>query len=89
METERTRIGEKAQKDKRLVFTSLYHHVYMEGNLRASFKALNGRKATGIDGVTKNAYGKDLNANLNSLSGSILLSRNSPKSHAEVLLRCD
>ena len=79
METDLTRIAEKAQKDKGLVFTSLYHHVYMEGNLRASFKSLNGRKATGVDGVTKYAYGEDLNANLNSLSGRLRRGAYHPK----------
>jgi RNA-directed DNA polymerase len=66
--TDLTWIGERARKDPGLVFTSLYHHIYDEDNLRACYDALEGRKATGVDGVTKEEYGKRLEENLRDLS---------------------
>ncbi len=62
------RIGEKARKDPKLVFTSLYHHVVDVDNLRACYDALPGDRAVGVDGVTKAAYGHNLDANLHDLS---------------------
>jgi group II intron reverse transcriptase/maturase len=66
--TDLTRIGEKAQKEPQLVFTSLYHHISDVDNLKACYEILDGRKATGTDGVTKTEYGKNLEANLRDLS---------------------
>ncbi len=68
MSTELKRIGEKARACPGLVFTSLYHHVTDIDNLRESYNSLDGRKATGIDGITKEAYGVELEANLQELS---------------------
>jgi group II intron reverse transcriptase/maturase len=51
-----------------LVFTSLYHHICDVDNLRACYDALEADKATGVDGVTKEEYGKDLEGNLRDLS---------------------
>ena len=53
MGTNLTRIGEKARKDPKLVFTSLYHHITDIDNLRASYDKLLAHKASGIDGVTR------------------------------------
>jgi len=50
------------------VFTSLYHHICDVDNLRACYDALEGRKATGVDGVTKEEYGRNLEENLRDLS---------------------
>jgi len=61
-------MGEKARKESGLVFTSLYHHLCDVDNLRACYDALDGRKATGVDGVTKEEYGKNLEGNLRDLS---------------------
>jgi group II intron reverse transcriptase/maturase len=66
--TDLTWIGEKARKERGLVFTSLYHHICDEDNLRACYDALEGRKATGVDGVTKEEYGRHLEENLRDLS---------------------
>ena len=68
MATDLTWIGEKARKERGLVFTSLYHHICDEDNLRACYDALEGRKATGVDGVTKEEYGRHLEENLRDLS---------------------
>jgi group II intron reverse transcriptase/maturase len=66
--TDLTRIGEKARKEPGLVFTSLYHHICDVDNLRACYDALEADKATGVDGVTKGEYGKNLEENLRDLS---------------------
>jgi RNA-directed DNA polymerase len=69
--TDLTRIGEKARKERDLVFTSLYHHICDVDNLRACYDALGADKATGVDGVTKGEYGKNLEENLRDLSGRL------------------
>jgi len=61
-------IGEKARKEPDLVFTSLYHHIMDVDNLRASYGTLKANKAIGVDGVTKQQYGRDLENNLQELS---------------------
>jgi group II intron reverse transcriptase/maturase len=66
--TDLTRIREKARKEPRLVFTSLYHHVTDVDNLRESYEILKANKAVGVDGVTKAQYGKNLEENLRDLS---------------------
>ena len=71
MATDLTRIGEKARKEPGLVFTSLYHHIYDVDNLRACYDTLGAKKATGVDGVTKEEYGKNLEVNLQDLSGRL------------------
>jgi group II intron reverse transcriptase/maturase len=69
--TDLTRIGQKARKEPELVFTSLYHHIYDVDNLRACYDTLGAMKATGVDGVTKEEYGKNLEGNLRDLSGRL------------------
>ncbi len=71
MSTELKRIGEKARACPGLVFTSLYHHVTDMDNLRDCYNALDGRKAPGADGVTKEKYGTNLEENLRELSGKL------------------
>ncbi len=63
-----TRIGEKARKEPKTRFTSIYHYVSDEGNLRASYWDLRARKAPGIDGVMKEEYGEDLERNITDLA---------------------
>jgi RNA-directed DNA polymerase len=69
--TDLTRIGQKARKDPRQVFTNLFHHVYDVENLRACFDSLGAHKATGVDGITKTEYGRSLAANLEDLSSRL------------------
>jgi group II intron reverse transcriptase/maturase len=61
-------IGEKARKEPRLVFNSLYHHICDVDNLRACYEDLPGKRAVGVDGVTKEEYGEKLEENLQDLS---------------------
>ena len=68
MATDLTRIGQKARKEPDLVFTSLYHHIYDVDNLRACYDTLEADKATGVEGVSKEEYGENLEANLRDLS---------------------
>jgi len=71
MSTDLTRIGEKARKEPDLVFTSLYHHVTDVDNLRDCYEALDDDKAVGVDGVTKEMYGRNLEDNLQDLSNRL------------------
>ena len=71
MATNLTLIGEKARREPKLVFTSLYHHVCDVDNLRACFHALKPKKATGVDKVTKKEYGENLEENLSDLSARL------------------
>ncbi len=62
------RRGEKAQAQHHLVCTSLDHHMADIEHLRACYQLLKGKKAVGVDEVTKSMYAKDLEANLQDLS---------------------
>jgi RNA-directed DNA polymerase len=59
------RIGLSA-KDKDLKFSNLFCH-FTVANFREAFRALDGSKAVGIDGITKRDYGQNLDVNLESL----------------------
>jgi len=71
MSTELRRIGEKARREPQLVFTSLYHPICDVDNLRACFEALPGNRAVGVDGVSKDEYGLNLEENLAGLSARL------------------
>jgi len=71
MSTDLERIGERARKEPDLVFTSLYHHVTDVDNLRACYDSLDGDKAVGVDGVSKEQYGEALEENLRELSSRL------------------
>ncbi|MFY9227372.1 MAG: group II intron reverse transcriptase/maturase [Minisyncoccia bacterium] len=60
------RIRSKATRDRKCKFTSLVHLVN-EGNLRSCFTRLKVGKASGVDSVTKEAYGQDLGKNIKAL----------------------
>jgi group II intron reverse transcriptase/maturase len=63
-----TRIGEKARKEPKTCFTSIYHFVTDQEHLRDCYKQTERKKAAGVDGVTKEKYGEDLESNLQDLS---------------------
>jgi RNA-directed DNA polymerase len=56
-------IARRARREPGATFTAVMHHFTVD-NLRACFESLDGRKAPGIDGVTKEQHGQDLEANL-------------------------
>lgn len=60
------RIAIRARQEPQTRYTSLMHHFTVD-NLRACFESLDGKKATGADGVTKTRYGQNLEANLQEL----------------------
>ena len=62
------RIGERARKKRKEVFTSIYHYVTDVDHLRACYEELPADSAPGVDGVTKEEYGKELEKNIEDLS---------------------
>lgn len=68
MESNLTRIREKAGSDPKLRFTSLYHHVSGVEALLASYVRIESDRAPGVDGETKDEYGTQLQRNLEELS---------------------
>ena len=64
------RVRQAAKKDKKLRFTALLHHVNPE-LLRSSYFSLKKRAAAGVDGMTWEEYGEDLEARLADLHGRI------------------
>lgn len=66
METKFARISEISAKDAKTEFTSIYHMIDKE-LLRKCHEGLNGNKSVGVDGVTKESYGENLEENLESL----------------------
>lgn len=70
MEVKLKRIAMKAKQDKRVKLSALMHHIN-EANLAACYQELKRNKASGIDGVTVEAYGKDLLENLKQLVSNL------------------
>lgn len=66
VETKLLRIAEKARKDPSCKFTSLFHLMNKE-LLRGCFEGLRKDAASGIDRVTKEEYGRNLETNLAAL----------------------
>ena len=64
------RVRRLAVQDKEARFTALLHHVSVE-RLRAAYLACRPQAAAGVDGVTWEAYGEDLEANLQDLHGRL------------------
>ena len=63
-------VREAARKDSKLKFTALLHHVDQDALLLA-FNQLKKSAATGVDGVTWQDYGQNVEANLADLHGRI------------------
>jgi len=70
VETKLHRIAEKARRESRFKFTSLYH-LMNEELLRECFKRLRKDAAAGIDEVTKEMYIENLEVNLSNLTGRL------------------
>jgi len=66
MGTKLDRIEELSASNPKMVFTSLYHLINEE-LLRKCHKEMDGKKATGVDSVTKAEYEENLDANLKGL----------------------
>ncbi len=63
METKLERITQLSKENPDMVFTSIAHLINMD-MLKGCHAKMDGNKAVGIDGVTKEEYGKDLEKNL-------------------------
>jgi len=59
-------VGRIAEQDQEAKFTALVHHVDVD-RLRAAYWALRPKAAPGVDGVTWQTYGQDLEGNLRDL----------------------
>jgi retron-type reverse transcriptase len=59
-----------ARGDKEARFTALLHHVDL-ARLRAAYRVIRPAAAPGVDGVTWEAYGRDLDANLKDLHSRV------------------
>ena len=57
---------EAARRDRKRKFTALFHHITVD-LLREAFQGLHRKAAAGIDGVTWQKYGEDLEAKLRDL----------------------
>ena len=66
MGTKLVRIAEISATSKHPIFTSVYHLIN-EDMLKQCHKELDGNKAVGIDKVTKDEYGKNLDRNIKEL----------------------
>ncbi len=64
--TKLARIAKLSAGDSLKRFDSLMH-LFSEESLAACFHGLNGRKAVGVDGVSKAEYGEQLESNLQEL----------------------
>ena len=60
------RVRQAARRDKEARFTALLHHVTVE-RLRRAYQAISPKAAPGVDGVTWDAYGQELEGNLRDL----------------------
>jgi RNA-directed DNA polymerase len=62
------RVRQAANKDKKLRFTALLHHIYNPETLRKAYLSLKKEASPGVDGETWRHYGEALEDNLQDLS---------------------
>src|SRR6202521_4070794 len=62
------RVRQAAEKDKKLRFTALLHHIYNLEMLRMAYVRLKREAAPGVEGETWRHYGEQLERNLQALS---------------------
>ncbi len=80
----KVRISLRGQK-RNLPFSNLMKHLNYE-TLHEAFKALNGKKALGVDGVSKSVYAENLEENLLNLADRIQRGTYRPQAKREVLI---
>ena len=78
METKLARISELSMQNPEMVFTSIGHLINKE-LLTECHEDMDGKKAVGIDGISKEEYGKDLEANLDDLVARLKRKAYKPK----------
>lgn len=65
------RVRQIARTDRKQRFTALWHHVYDIDRLREAYFNLKPKAAPGVDGVTWQQYGEELETNLEDLGGRL------------------
>lgn len=78
METKLERISQLSKENPDMVFTSIGHLINRE-LLRDCHEKMDGKKAIGIDGITKEEYGRNLEENLENLEGRLRKKSYKPK----------
>lgn len=66
MPTKLDRVERRSRQDRKAVFNNLGHLIDLE-LLRRCYDSLDGTKAVGVDGITKEVYGRNLEKNLRQL----------------------
>lgn len=66
MDTRLARISTLSRENPKMVFTSVGHMIDKQLLMECHVK-MDGKKAVGIDGITKEIYGENLDDNLNDL----------------------
>ena len=79
------RISLRVHKDTSCVFNNLLHHINVQ-TLKEAYNAMDKNKALGVDKVSKEAYGKNLEANLESLYTRVRNGSYKPQPKREVLI---
>lgn len=79
------RISLRAQQSETFVFSNLMTHVN-EDSLMEAFKELDGKKALGVDSISKSEYAKNLKVNLENLALRVQRGTYRPKAKREVLI---
>lgn len=79
------RINSAARRNSSRQLGAIRHHL-SEDNLRVAFRRLDGAKAAGIDRVTKEQYGKNLQPRIERLARKIRGGKFWPKPSREVLI---
>lgn len=88
METKLKRIAKLSRENPKMKFNGFMPHFNKE-NLKRCFEELDGKKATGADGVTKEEYAKELDSNLENLVGRMKSMSYRPGAVREVLIPKD
>lgn len=78
METKLARISQLSKENPKMVFTSI-GHLINEDMLRHCHEKMDGNKAVGIDGVTKEEYSRNLEDNLHNLVNRLKQKAYKPK----------
>lgn len=71
MQSALERVRKAAREDREQRFTALLHHVYSTDTLREAYFRLDRKAAPGVDGVTWQEYGEDLESRLQDLSARL------------------
>lgn len=79
-----SRISLRAQ-DGSSVFNNIHTHINVD-SLKEAFKALDGTKALGVDGISKSDFGKNLEENLEELAKKVQNGSYRPSPKREVLI---